>query len=624
MKLIRIITKHLPLATVAILMAACASEDFVGDERLHEANENGRPVSFDLVAAPQTRAMYGGEAANLLNNNFVIWGEKTLSDNTTIQTVFNNYQVNYASNSHNTTTSNTAGWEYVGYKNLPYGTTTTSGGTLNTNGVATNAIASGIDQTIKYWDFGASKYDFYAYSLGKGHTTTGESPTTSYAKASAMTQGTPYSYTLEGSKDKLSTCYLSDLVEMAPANQTVQLQFRNMMAKVRVAFYETIPGYSVTKEGLKFYSDKNVTTAGDIEDFKPSLYDNGTTASIPDGGEYTVTLNPTTRHPELALTTGFTAVDKVEFGALSNYAERDYKEDTQTLGTDAAKLYLARSSNTATITPEVTALPNPDGTSLTMKMDFTLLSRDGYGEKIHVKGATATVPATYAQWQPNCLYTYIFKISDNTNVQIGAITGLYPITLDAVITQDAEGKQETITTVTNPSITTYQYGSNVEGTNEYYVSTHVVEGTHTAGPIYIVVNDNSDLATLTLGTNATLYKVTVTLTNPEIDNALVTETVAANAIANPTGAKDANGNTMTVTPVTPGTDVLSPTNQIDADDSPDGKAVVFRTPAENEDSVIYKAVKFTAEAGIYVFEYTDTTPDPDVKYYKVIKVASGS
>ena len=57
MKFLRFFTKHLPLATVAMLMAACASEDYVGNRELHEANENGRPVSFGLVAAPQTRAV---------------------------------------------------------------------------------------------------------------------------------------------------------------------------------------------------------------------------------------------------------------------------------------------------------------------------------------------------------------------------------------------------------------------------------------------------------------------------------------------------------------------------------------------------------------------------------------
>ena len=134
------------MTTIILTLAGCASEDYVGNEELHEANENGRPVSFDLVAAHQTRSQSAGsDAASELNKNFVIWGEKTLSDNTTIQTVFNNYQVNYVSNSANTTISNTSGWEYVGYTNR-----------------------NGIDQSIKYWDYSASKYDFFAYSLGRG------------------------------------------------------------------------------------------------------------------------------------------------------------------------------------------------------------------------------------------------------------------------------------------------------------------------------------------------------------------------------------------------------------------------------------------------------------------------
>ena len=590
------------LTTIILTLAGCASEDYVGNEELHEANENGRPVSFDLVAAHQTRSQSAGsDAASELNKNFVIWGEKTLSDNTTIQTVFNNYQVNYVSNSANTTISNTSGWEYVGYTNR-----------------------NGIDQSIKYWDYSASKYDFFASSLGRGDNP--ETPASStYATASAMTQGT-YSYTLEGTKAQLSTCYLSDLKEMSPSNQTVVFTFRNMMAKVKVAFYETIPGYSVTKAGLKFYSSSSTDNQS-----TPYLYDDDDTPSIPDGDKckYTVRLNTTTKKPELTLETdyiGYTPVANIAFGALSNYAERDYNEDSETPGTDAAKLYLARSSNMATLTPEVSVLPNPDGTTLTMKLDYTLLARDGNTDKIEVKGATATVPAQYAQWQPNYSYTYIFKISDNTNGSTGqSILGLSPITLDAVVTQNPDGRQETVTTITNPSITTYQYGSNVVGTDEYYYSSYVVEGTHTAGPVYIVVYDNSpDLATLITtgdGVNAKLYTA-------EIEEGAaqgITESSVANALEkgtqNPTGTwtfTDSKGKKLTMKAVTSG---LTPTNEIAAVDSPDGKAIVFHTVASG-DPEIYKAVKFTPTAEdnsttYYVFEYIDNT---DKKYYKVIKV----
>lgn len=556
--------------TAVMMMAACTSEDFVGDERLREANENGRPMSFNLTSAPQTRAQRtGADAASDLNNNFVVWGDKTKSDNR--QTVFNNYQVNYVTNSANTTTTNSAGWEYVGYTNLPNGTATTSG----------------IGQTIKYWDYSASNYNFFAYSLGKGHTTTDVSPTTTYAKASAMTSA---GYTLSGTGDQLKACYISNKKTITPSASSgteVELQFLHFASNVKMAFYETIPGYSVKE--VKFYLDGGTSaTAADA----PCLF--ASSNALPTAGTYTVSFDETSGKAQVSNPADATKDSKLVFGTILTYtADRDYQEN---LGDNSIK-YIGRSLNQATPTDAVTVLPNPSGTDIHLKVDYTLLSRDGNGEEIKVKGATATIPSTLAKWLPNSSYTYIFKISDNTNGAIGSIIGLRPISLDAVVNVDAEGKQETVTTITNPSITTYQKGSDYATADEY-----------NAGTIYIVVADGTDLATLvTTGNaddiNAKLYKVTVA----EGSTALVTETVAAAAIAN-------NGNSM----------VLSLTNEIAAADSPNGKAIVFRTPAANEDPVIYKAAKFTAAAGIYVFEYTYTEGSETKKVYKVIKVATGS
>ena len=85
-------------------------------------------------------------------------------------------------------------------------------------------------------------------------------------------------------------------------------------------------------------------------------------------------------------------------------------------------------------------------------------------EEITVKGATAAIPAAFCKWNPNTSYTYLFKISDNTNGTTGIVgtdpEGLFPITFDAVVMAEAEGaKQGIITTVSTPSITTYQEGS---------------------------------------------------------------------------------------------------------------------------------------------------------------------
>lgn len=592
--------KLLYLTTIILTLAGCASEDYIGNEELHEANEKGRPVSFNLTSAPQTRSeRYGAEAASDLNNNFVVYAQKVFTSPASTQLVFNNYQANYVTNSANTTTSNTAGWEYVGYENLPYGTGLKSGDDiiLNNNGVAANATASGFDQTIKYWDYSADHYYFFAYSLGKGDNT--ENPaSTKYAKASAMTST---GYTLSGTSDQLKACYISNKKTISPSGSSgtqVELQFRNFASNVKMAFYEIVPGYSV--KNVQFYPDADANTKAGVI---PYLYASG--ESLPTAGTYTVSFDDTGQAYVSSLTSA-TKVANLDFGAALTYtAEHEYHEPQ----TDGTTPYIGRTSDAATPTTAVTVLPNLDGTDLHLKVDYTLVSRD-YGEEIQVTGATATVPATFAQWQPNYNYTYLFKISDNTNGTTGQnILGLSPITLDAVLCSGADGEQETVTTVTDPSITTYQKGSD-------YVTTD----TYNADNIYVVVTTSTGVVTLTT-TNAKLYTVTNEKGSSTSDTPAqqITETSVANVltkdpVSGSYAVTDANGWTMTVTPVA--SDVLTAITQIDANDTPDGKAITVN------------GAKFAAVAGTtYVFEYIHTTTEPTpvtTKYYKVIKVASGS
>lgn len=596
-KELKTMKKILTSAIAIFAMVGCTSDDFVGDKELQRQNEDGAPISFNLVSAPPTRAnQTGAEAAGSLNNNFVVYGLKTLTSGTpATQVVFNNYQANYVDGSAATTTSNSVGWEYVGYTNVPSGVTTNVGVTaFATSSDNTN----GLDQSIKYWDYNASKYEFFGYSLGYGD----GAATPTYATATALT---PYSYTLSGNQAQLSACYISDLLtktDMSATNTQVKLQFRKMESKVKIALYETIPGYSV--KDVKFYQSATATTPGTTA----YLYDNGTTASLPNEGQFVVSYTPVdpASTGQTAASVTWTAatggnVAYVSFGdsdpantgtdKWTNWTGKEYQEETGS--------YLGRTSSTSTISESQSVLPNPAGTVLNLKVDFTLVAIDGYGETIEVKGATATVPAAYAQWQPNCSYTYLFKISDDTNAQIGGITGLHPITLDAAVITDASGKQETITTVATPSITTYQKGSEVLTNNEYK-----------AGTIYVVVGDGTTALT---GTNAKLYTASVTLADGAVAN--ITEASVANAIANPTAPKDANGNPLTVNEVLSGLESIT---SIPADDAPHGVALTVN------------GAKFTAAAGTtYVFEYiqTDNT-DPSnpvtTKYYKVIKVASGS
>lgn len=603
--------KNIFFAAVALVaLVNCTGDERIGGEAISPDSPQGGQgaIVFSTVSKGITRAgSTGADAAEVLNKNFVVFGTKTSSSTT--QTVFDNYQTNYVTGSEHTTTSNSAGWEYVGYTNLPNGVQSNVGVTTYANNTTTNT--NGIEQTIKYWDYSADHYDFFAYSLGKGVTSGG---TTTYAKASALgwdnTSG-KYTYTLSGTTAQLSECYISDLLKKTDMNATntqVSLQFQQLVSKLRIGLYEIIPGYSV--KDVKFYP-----SAAGPSGYEAYLYVTGETGEslLPPEGTFTVTFDAKGK-PQVTLATsgGSGAVTNVSFGNAqstasenkwSNWASKEYKE----VETDA--LFLGRTSSACTISEAQSVLPNPNGSELNLKVDYTLVSRDGNGETIEVKGATATVPAKYAKWQPGYSYTYLFKISDNTNGTTGQgttgqdILGLSPITLDAVVNTGADGKQETITTVANPSITTYQKGSDYATTNEYK-----------AGTIYVVVSNGSEVQTLTTtgDVNAKLYTATIEAGAAQG----ITEASVANALAqgteSPTGiwtVTDANGKKLTVTEVGNG---LTAITAIPAD-PPHGEAVTIN------------GASFSATAGkSYVFEYTYTENSETKKAYKVIKVAAGS
>ena len=561
--------KYFYLATALVALAACSSNDYVGDqEALNSAGQV--PISFSGGTPSMTRAT-GATAAGVLSNNFVLFGYKTVGSTT--QTVFDNYQVNFIGTSSYTSKSNSAGWEYVSYKNLPNGVGTNDGVTAfaaTTTGDPNNSTA--IDQSVKYWDFNATNYNFFAYSLGAG---TGTPKT--WAKASAMTNST---FTLEGTADQLGTCYISNKKTMAPTTGSteVELEFRAISSKIELKFYETIPGYSI--KDVKFYP-----SAAGTSDVTPYLY-TGSDA-LPTGGKYTVTFDgngkplftfETTASPTYGSNVAFSST-------LNGYATKEYREDDGS--------YIGRASNTATYTAPITVLPNPqNANALNIKMDFTLVSRDGSGETINMKGASAVIPAAYAKWLPNYKYTYLFKVSDNTNAKTAEITGLYPITLDAVVTDAEDGTQETVTTVDDPSITTYAKSVMVTANNEY----------KTGANIYIVVNDGTNI---TADSDAKLYTATITLeegANPRPAVQDITEETVANALAHGGTVTDANGAKLTVTQITGS---LTDIENIAATDAPNGHAITV-------DGVMFN----TSTAGDYVFEYTA----PGVIYYTEAEV----
>lgn len=551
---------YLFLATAALAFASCANDEYLPGEPVQ--NTNGA-ILFSSKKSAMTRAdYYGKDAATLLNNKFVVEGTK---GQPTRKEVFDNYLVEYAEGTAGNTSTNTHDWEYVGK--------TSSWGAHN------NTIA---EQTIKYWDYSTDQYDFLAYSLGN--------PASAAATAINFGSLTTKAYSLTGTAAELGKCYISDLVTVPKANygNVVTLKFRNFDAKIRLAMYETIPGYAV--KNVIFYTDATASTGAGSNEVA-TLY--GAAGCIATAGKYNVyvpTPAPTTgtdqNKAHVKLDGTATATDsKVQMGTLTD----QYVAAENALGT---KSYLGRTSNTATYAKGdderhyVQVLPDEAGNVLNLHVDYTLESIDGSGETIKVVGATAQVPATYTQWKSNYAYTYLFKISDRTNGYTSGTegdpdtpAGLYPITFDAVVINSVDDNiQETITTIDKLSTTTYAKGVNPTENNEYVAGSN----------IYISVMDGGSAVALD-GTKDKLYKITDNEATP--GDLLLSEDAVYNVLVNGTGTPIVLAGKK-LTEVT-----VDHVDNIVAADATDG----------NETTLAAKSLKYASAAhGYYAFVYTKT------------------
>ncbi|MBQ9295215.1 MAG: fimbrillin family protein [Bacteroidaceae bacterium] len=274
----------------------------------------------------------------LTNKSFKAWGYKNTavsgSDYTDYQAVMLGYTVNWASNTANTTESNTHDWEYVGQ-------------------------AAG--QSIKYWDFSAKAYRFFAYALGNG---------TAAAVTADTSDDTQVSFTssVNGSDDASieAAPYFSELWFSSDKTnaygKAVTLRFLKPFARVRFMFLIS-PDLTIDRSALskiKFHP----TPSG------------GTTPTIATAGNVTVS------YPLKGTET------KETWSSAASSGIAAFTEDE--------KWYYV--------------LPAPSQGSYTIEVAV---------ETDEVK--TATVPATYMSWKTGYEYTYVFKITETGGLTIDVI-----------------------------------------------------------------------------------------------------------------------------------------------------------------------------------------------------------
>ena len=442
--------KYFLYAASVLALASCSSDDFLGENSGNGQNALSA-INFGGDAGKITRATSNtGDYVKMLDGQFKIYGVKKMSE-TQFVTVFKDYSVwNAAAN---TTTSNTNGWEYVGAK-----------GATN---LGTGNISLDKDQTIKFWDYSASEYRFVAGSPISAFTY--DVPVTNESKEikTATITGLAGHINANESGTPLTTypVYIADpkIVQKADYNNTVEFSFKRQQAMVRVGLYETIPGYSITE--INFYE----AGGSKAKDGNNVILTSGTENYFVGGSNVkgTITYNWTGTTPSYT----YTYTDETSLIKSQNW----YAGKLETLATTStatvAELY--GKDNDMSTNGYFTVIPTPSATTaapILIKCDYTLTSDDGSGETIKVTGATAAVPAAFSKWEVNTRYTYLFKISQNTNGYTGddpTKAGLYPITFDAAVKESTDAMQGTVTTVSTPSITTYQEKSVTDASVEY-------------------------------------------------------------------------------------------------------------------------------------------------------------
>ena len=498
--------KYLIFAASALALASCSSDDFLGENPGNVQNAT-TAINFGGDAGKISRTTSNtGSAPEMLGKEFKIYGVKSgTTSGTDYNPVFKDYLLWYDDANKNTTT-NKSGWEYVGNAG------THGFATLNSN------------QTIKFWDYASADYRFVAGAPSTAFTFTPGTNNTLESATITGLSGHITANTESGTDPKTepNPVYVAKPVVVSSDNykQPVTFTFVRHQTKVRVGIYETIPGYKISS--ISFYPYEENSDAFSSESLQNIILTTTTAGYFKGGSSVSGKINYEWSEPKYTFeyeTTGLIQRKNWYGGKFANGVPA-------TVSTEAVIKNLYGTDADMESNGYFTVLPTPSTTEakpILIKCDYTLKSIDGSEETIEVKGATAAIPAAYSKWNTNTLYTYLFKISENTNGYTGSDdpshVGLYPITFAAAVKAPQFGMEGTITTFTTPSITTYQVGSVTDNGIEYKSGT----------PITVKVTNPTDGTDLELNETdntkgkVAVYKLTNERTEADLQLASVTD-----------------------------------------------------------------------------------------------------
>lgn len=391
------------LAAAALMFTACSKDSEVVPSG--EKNDN-TAIGFQVLNKNMSRSTSAMESVG--HYNFGVWAYK---DSDPGHEIMANYLVGYfgsnvgykklsgTTNEGLTYTGPTkSDWGYEGLGTEQYTHASNSAGENFYTTAKTKYMSNNKYQYLRYWDLAANHVNFYAYAP---YINSATAPVTYDNGNHTMTF--PVGSIVDGYDDAslYEYMYAAKLVPTTSFKQAVQLNFKRMNAKVNIAFYEVVDGYSVTIENLKDsqfeFISANPALQGNPNTYSNGLYKtNGSTIEFvgPDFVDATVTPNNSSAKVyadgeylkfKLPKVKGEIATSKDE--ALGGKKDKSYSQTTYY------------------------AIPKNNDTGLTFRLSFTLKS--GTGETIKVNNAAVFVPKDKCKWEANKAYTYVFKITKN-------------------------------------------------------------------------------------------------------------------------------------------------------------------------------------------------------------------
>lgn len=325
------------------------------------------------------------------------------------------------------------------------------------------------NQYLRYWDNSAESTCFYAYVPYLNAKANGNK-TVSYVDGTAKGTDTdpitgaalntdkyvmtfPNGTIKHGYDDEQAYEYMyaSTKVKKANYGHDVSLEFKRLNAKVNIKFWEDIPGYSVHMIDLGTVSgtDYTISAVPSIKDDATGTYgytngkiytSNGVKIQFANGAKTDIKQykGATSKSPLAFATPTDAQISDNRPGATpskTTYYAIPKGSSAQVLKDDAANIGALEACDAALAE-----------TGLTFHVSYELISTTG--EKITVKDATVHVGKEYCKWEENKAYTYIFKITTNSNGSTGDVTpdptnpavptepALYPIVFDNCTVED--------------------------------------------------------------------------------------------------------------------------------------------------------------------------------------------